>query len=324
MWQFPFEQVARESKIVLYGAGKVGHVFREQCIQRDWCEIIAWCDQRWETLEEEIVNPQDIMNLRFDVVVIALEDGNTAIEVMEYLQRMGIERKRLIWKTPLKGDKMCPVCRTEIKLFLPAGIFARPNAKCPVCHSLERHRALYLYFEANKNKFFKNMTVLHFAPERIFYNYFSSLDVDYWPVDINENYKGIRKAVDITNMPFENASIDMIVCNHVLEHIPNEREALSEMYRVLRDDGEAIVNVPLNVQLEETLEREEYNTPELRSKYYGQEDHVRVYGMDIESRFADANFKVEVIKISEEYSLEEMVRYGLKKNERIFILSKRR
>lgn len=324
MWQFPFNKVASGSKIVLYGAGKVGHAYRRQCIKWEWCEIVAWCDQCWETLGEEISNPQNIMNYQFDVVVIALKDENIAIEIMQYLQEMGIDRKYLIWEDPSKMDKLCPICLSGTKLFLPAGIFSRPNARCPVCRSLERHRALYLYFEENRNKFVKNMAVLHFAPETVFYNYFSTLDIDYWPVDINENYAGIRKAVDITNMPFENASMDMIVCNHVLEHIPDEKKALSEMYRVLRDDGEAIVTVPLNEQSDETLEKEEYNTPELRLKYYKQEDHVRLYGLDIASRFADANFKVEVIKIAEQYSKEDIIRYGLMESERIFILSKRK
>ena len=165
------------------------------------------------------------------------------------------------------------------------------------------------------------MKVLHFAPEGVFYNLFSSFkDIDYWPVDLNPNMRGVRKAVDITNITFDDDSFDLIMCTHVLEHIPDDRKAMSELYRVLKPKtGVALLNVPM-ASRPQTLEKPEYNTPELRLKYYGQADHVRYYGLDYPQRLRDAGFTVQEFKVNE-MSEEDIKRYGLIK-ESLFISRK--
>ncbi|MBR4642193.1 MAG: class I SAM-dependent methyltransferase [Selenomonadaceae bacterium] len=124
----------------------------------------------------------------------------------------------------------CPICKSKLRAYLPAGVNPRPNAMCPNCSSRERHRALWLLMQKlNWHK--QGMRVLHFAPEPIFYQLFSSFkDTDYWPVDLNPEMPGIRKVVDITDIPFEDNSFDLIMCTHVLEHIPDDRKAMRELY----------------------------------------------------------------------------------------------
>lgn len=164
---------------------------------------------------------------------------------------------------------------------------------------------------------------MHFAPEEIFWQLFTSLkDIDYWPVDLDPSRYGgkVRKAVDITDITFDNDSFDLIMCTHVLEHIPDDKKAMRELYRVLKPGGMAFLNVPL-FNMPATLEKPEYNTPELRLKYYGQEDHVRAYGLDYPQRLVDAGFKVQLFTMN---GLDEktLKRYGLNRNEKIFLCRK--
>ena len=214
----------------------------------------------------------------------------------------------------------CPICKSKFQAYFPAGETLRPNALCPKCYSLERHRALWLLMQQlNWHK--ENMRVLHFAPEPIFYQLFTSFkDIDYWPVDLNPNMFGVRKAVDITNITFDDNSFDLIICNHVLEHIPDDRKSMRELYRVLKKGGLAFLNVPL-FNIPTTLEKPEINTPELRLKYYGQADHVRAYGFDYPQRLGAAGFNVQLFTM-EDTDEKTLRRYGLDKNEKIFLCRK--
>lgn len=221
---------------------------------------------------------------------------------------------------PIEKKKVCPICKSSINVFLPYGVRVRSNAMCPVCGSLERHRALWLFCE--RSQILKQGgRMLHFAPEAVLYKIFSAQEnIDYWPVDINPNMPGIRKVVDITDIPFEDNSMDIIICNHVLEHIPDEKRALSELRRVLAPAGFAFLNVPIIKA--KTLENPDYNTPELRFRYYGQDDHVRAYGKDYPERLRSAGFKVEIVEIRNIVSPEEIVKYGLSESETIYLCRK--
>lgn len=215
----------------------------------------------------------------------------------------------------------CPVCHAKLRVFLPFGVKPRPNAQCPNCKSLERHRALWLLLQQLDWRR-KGMRVLHFAPERIFWQLFSSLkDIDYWPVDLNPNMFGVRKAVDITEIPFDDDSFDLIMCTHVLEHIPDDKTAMRELNRVLKPKtGIAFLNVPI-FNRPATLENPEYDTPELRTKYYGQADHVRAYGFDYPQRLQNAGFKVQLFTTNG-VDKKLLQRYGIPKDEKIFLCRK--
>ena len=214
------------------------------------------------------------------------------------------------------GGCECPLCKAKFPAYRPSKKSLIPKSICPNCNSLPRHRALRLLIE-KLNWYHKGMRVLHFAPESMFYKLFSSFkDIDYWPVDFNPKVFGIRKVVDITEIPFDDDSFDLIMCTHVLEHIPDDRKAMRELYRVLKPrTGIALLNVP--IWREHTLENHEYNTPELRTKYYGQVDHVRMYGLDYPQRLNEAGFEVQEFKLNE-LPKEDVKRYGLLKIEKLF------
>ena len=169
----------------------------------------------------------------------------------------------------------------------------------------------------------RGMKILHFAPELIFYQRFSSIpDVDYYPVDLNPNAYKIRQVVDITDIPFDDNTFDLIMATHVLEHIPDDKKAMSELYRVLKpNSGVALLTVPIfNRAI--TLENPEYNTPELRFKYYGQSDHVRAYGLDYPDRLRVAKFSVEEITMGKFFSDDDLKKFGINGNEQFHICRK--
>lgn len=212
----------------------------------------------------------------------------------------------------------CPICKAKFPAFLPFSVpplLPHPNSRCPNCGSLKRHRKLYLLMQ-KLDWHREGMRILHFAPERTLFYFFNTFqDIDYWPVDLNPKMYGVRKAVDITDITFDDDSFDLIMCTHVLEHIPDDRKAMSELYRVLKPKtGIAFLNVPI-FNNPTTLENPEYNTPELRRKYYGQADHVRAYGFDYPDRLRAAGFNV---RLFEDIDDKDLKRYGINKNEQIF------
>lgn len=205
--------------------------------------------------------------------------------------------------TPPEKDKLCPVCGERVRLYLPvlrsngSNVFAR-DIMCPVCSSYNRHRAyaLFLNMMGNILDGKDKIKVLHFAPEKCFYQKFSKMqNVDYYPVDIDSNRKEIRDVVDITNIPYVDDSFDFIMCTHVLEHVQDDKKGMSEMYRVLKQGGHALINVPIDESREHTFENPEYNTPELKEKYYGHADHVRSYGRDYSDLLRNVGFIVNEV-----------------------------
>lgn len=233
-------------------------------------------------------------------------------------QKLWLSNKKVAGYNP-EGRKVCPVCKKELMLYLPYGEYMRYNAQCPYCGSLERHRAYWMYWKKYNIFDGKRIRLLHFAPEKCFLDEIRKMEwIDYYPVDLNAEFYGIREKVDITDIPYKDHMFDLIICNHVLEHIPNESKALSELQRVLDIDGTAFITVPVCESAETTLEKEEYNTPQLRRKFYGNSDHVRMYGKDFAGRLENAGFMVNRIIINENYTKEELDMYGVYKNETIY------
>lgn len=223
-----------------------------------------------------------------------------------------------IYDATAKEKKVCPICKQEVRLFVPAGVKLRRNAQCPVCKTLERHRFIWLYLERFTDVFTPSpKSVLHFAPEKGFYDKFKSIEeIDYTPVDFNPDHPRSIRAVDIQTIPFEDNRFDVIMCNHVLEHIPDDKKAISELFRVLKPGGTAYICVPMKRGLETTYEDPSHDTPELRELYYGQDDHLRWYGSD----FAELlkAFSVKAISPSDVFTDKEVEEYALLRNEALF------
>lgn len=216
------------------------------------------------------------------------------------------------------NSKYCPVCNTYSKSFLPFGDNPRPQALCPNCGSLERHRLVYLYFKNRTPIFSKEVKFLHFAPEGVFKNIFSNCEnIDYHPADLFP--RSSDEKIDMQNIPYENDTFDFIYNSHVLEHVPDDIKAIQELYRVIKPGGKVIIMVP--IMCDKTLEKDEYNTPELRSKYYGQFDHLRAYGKDFIGRLKSVGFEVEIVTTTNLVKEEKISKYGISRDQ-IFICTK--
>jgi SAM-dependent methyltransferase len=227
----------------------------------------------------------------------------------------------------LNGDAVqCPCCGSRYITFLPAGLQKRANAKCIKCGSLERHRTLWLYLHENTNIFTAPVKILHVAPEKQLYQKFSTLNnIDYHPIDLNPDkyaYGSKTKMMDVTAMTYPDEFFDVVLCNHVLEHIPDDRRAMSEMFRVLKEGGWAILNVPVKTNMENTFEDSSVIDPKKREEVFGQCDHVRIYGKDYTTRLIGVGFMVKVTDYVSKFKHNERFRYGLKENELIYYCTK--
>ena len=204
----------------------------------------------------------------------------------------------------------CPCCHGEFDQFLTFGRVPRPNARCPGCGSLERHRLAYLYLEREGLLNRLGLRVLHVAPEDALARpLLRSRGVRYLAIDREPGHVGA--VMDLTRLACPDEVFDLVICNHVLEHIPDDRQAMRELRRVLAPDGRAIVQVPMSFNLATTLEDLSIVDPAVRERLYGQHDHVRLYGRDYLDRLAAAGFRVHIDCIAQELGEEMRARYGI-------------
>ncbi|MDR2569116.1 MAG: methyltransferase domain-containing protein [Oscillospiraceae bacterium] len=193
----------------------------------------------------------------------------------------------------------------------------RENAMCPNCRSLERLRLVYLYLIQHTNMFTTKNKILHFAPERSLVNICKkSPNIEYYSADIK---KGCAMyAVDIMNICFGNEEFDYVVLNHVLEHVSDDIKALTEVLRILKPGGKAIITVPISPTNKSTLEQPTVSDDE-RLTLYGQHDHVRLYGMDFPERMQEAGFKVDTFIAGTNVPLTLVEQYALLIGETVYI-----
>ncbi len=250
------------------------------------------------------------------------------IEELEYQQKKQILHLETlstdIYDNKVIPKKICPLCKSELLAFLPFGVNpkVRGNALCPNCGSLERHRASYLFLTENTNIFEENIKMLHFAPEKVLFEIFSNKkNIEYLPVDLNPDQFYAKEKMDIQNIKYPEDTFDFIYCSHVLEHVPHDQKAMKELYRVLKPDGSALIMVPIKHSSKKTFEDSSVNTPELRSQYYGQFDHLRYYGLDFQEKLENAGFNVSK-DFTQNISIESQKKYGLNLSDTIFYCTK--
>lgn len=215
-----------------------------------------------------------------------------------------------------KGDTFeDPIDGKTFRSFLPYGYESpRENVLSPSTLSLERHRLLWLFLKKETNFFESPLTVLHFAPEQAFYKRFRKLkNLNYTTTDLNSPLAAIK--ADICNLPFADNSYDVILCNHVLEHIPDDTKAMKELYRVLKPGGWGIFQIPQDVKRDKTFEDNSITDKIERTKIFGQYDHVRIYGRDYFDKLRAIGFKVSAIDFTQQLSPAEIDRFRLAKGE---------
>ncbi len=204
----------------------------------------------------------------------------------------------------------CSVCSARVRAFARFGDPEREDARCPVCHSLERHRLAWLFLERCTPLFDgRRRELLHFAPEPVFAERLRRIPgVQHLGVDLADPRADLR--LDITRLPFADGERDVIFCSHVLEHVPDDRKALRELARVLEpSSGWMILQVPLRDA--PTDEDPTVTDPAERTRRFGQSDHVRVYGWDFTARLRAAGFDVAEIHARRWLGARDAARYGL-------------
>ena len=218
----------------------------------------------------------------------------------------------------------CPICEGHFRKFLPYGYtdVNSDNRLCPRCLSLERHRLIWLYLQKKTNVFTQTTKMLHIAPEQSFFKRFKKIEtLTYHTGDLESPIADFH--FDIHEIPFEENTYDFVMCNHVLEHVKDEFMATSEIFRVLKPGGWAILQVPINLKFDVTYEDSSIVDSQERETHFGQYDHVRWHGKDYAKRLEKSGFKVEELDFVNEFSVNEIEKMRLPKDEILYIARKR-
>lgn len=233
----------------------------------------------------------------------------------------------------------CPLCKNTTQDYSPLPNYYKENAEkngfsyfgqcemtahnsysCPQCWASDRER-LYGYWLTKKLNNSKDFSMIHFAPEKALSEWLqNNFSFNYATADLmmeNVDYK-----IDMMNMPFKNDSYDSFICSHILEHVEDDILAVSELYRILKPGGWGILMAPICTEIEYTLEDKNHKTEEERWKYYGQNDHLRLYShkgyLDV---ISSAGFDVQQLDI--DYFGEKVFnQLGLKKTSILYIVEK--
>lgn len=224
----------------------------------------------------------------------------------------------------LRGNRYtCPINGKSYRKFLPYGrLKPRENALCPDSLSLERHRLLWLFLQQRTSFFKERLHFLHIAPEQCFMKAFERQHgVKYITADLESPLARVK--MDVHKIPFEQNTFDVVMCNHVMEHVDNDLLAMREIFRVLKPGGWAIMQVPFFSPVpDQTFEDPSITSPREREQAYGQNDHVRLYGQDYPDRIRSAGFEVREDHFVEELSAEDIRRYSLPPHEVIYYCTK--
>ncbi|RYG53437.1 MAG: class I SAM-dependent methyltransferase [Chitinophagaceae bacterium] len=215
-----------------------------------------------------------------------------------------------------------PIDNRSFRSFLPYGYGKqRNNVLSPSTLSLERHRLLWLYLKNETDFFSADKKVLHFAPEQAFYTRFrKQKNLDYTTTDLLSPLADVK--ADICNLPFPDNSYDLILCNHVLEHIPDDTKAMQELFRVMKPGGMGIFQIPQDLNRATTFEDNSITDQKQRAEIFGQYDHVRVYGRDYFDKLRGIGFQVDEIDYTSQLSPLEVRRYCLAPGEIIPVVHK--
>lgn len=223
-----------------------------------------------------------------------------------------------------KGNAVeCPICENHFSTFLSYGSnkALRQNVLCPHCLSLERHRLLWLYLNERTSFFTQPHHFLHIAPEQCFHHRFKALkNITYFTGDLESPLAEYH--FDLHQIPFDDNAFDVIMCNHVLEHVDDYAQCMREIFRVLAPGGWAIMQVPIDYTNPNTYEDSSITSPEAREEHFWQKDHLRLFGRDYPQKLEDAGFKVKKDAFVKELTEEKREKLRLQNEEIIYFAEK--
>lgn len=216
-----------------------------------------------------------------------------------------------------------PIDGRTYRKMLPYGrVRTRPNALAPHSLSLERHRALWLFLLEFSDFFTSSSRMLHMAPEYCFIKRFRSLSsLDYVTGDLDSPWADHH--FDVHSIPFDDASFDIVMANHLLEHVDDDHAVLREFYRVLRPGGWGILQVPIDWTNPNTEEDRSITDPTELERLYWQRDHLRLYGYEnYPHRLSSAGFTVEIVDMKDVLGASRYERYALGGEQWVFLVKK--
>ena len=246
----------------------------------------------------------------------------TRIIPRHYLQHVSHFFLR-IFSLFLRGNKFeDPINGKTYRKLLPYGrLKPRENAIAPDSLSLERHRLMWLFLKDRTNFFKDKLKFLHIAPEYCFIKIFKGMkNIDYTTGDLISPWADVK--MDVHDIPFEENSFDVVICNHVLEHVDDSNKVMREFYRVMRPGGWGIFQVPIDNNNPNTIEDKSVTDPKDRERLYWQSDHLRLFGRDYGDRLSKAGFKVTESDYINELDPKLVERYALPKNEMVYFCEK--
>lgn len=230
---------------------------------------------------------------------------------------------------------VCQVCGKTYRRFMHQGVRAelfrrhrivgagyKKNVRCPNCRSTHRVRLLFLFFQLRSDIYRKNVRVLHISPKKEIARLLRGHDnIDHVCGALHPETRAEFDAVkvDVTEIGFPDGEFDVVICNHVLEHVPEDEKAMREIHRVLKPGGFAVLQVPLALDLESTLEDPSIVDGKARIKAYGQKDHLRLYGLDYFEKLAGAGFRVVRDNPFENRWLPDVAEYCLDEAEDVIV-----
>jgi SAM-dependent methyltransferase len=231
--------------------------------------------------------------------------------------------------------RQCPFCRLKFRRFIaypgePSPLFANEHivgggpmeeSFCPFCTSSTRERHVFLFLKACTSVFTEPVRMLHLAPEKNLQRILRSCgNIRYISADLGSPLASVQ--TDITALSFADDIFDVVICNHVLEHIPDDRQAMREIIRVLKPGGWAILQVPIATSRAATEEAPSITSPNERLRLFGQTDHVRVYAEDYIHRLEDCGFVVDLHSLSKQNGEPYAKYFGLLRDENIYLAKK--
>lgn len=234
------------------------------------------------------------------------------------------------WMLPVigllyRGRKfVCPLCGKKFRKLLPYGyVTSRKNALCPHCLSLERHRLLWLYLQRETDLLTTLPHLLHIAPEvclmRHLKPHYRHNKAHYTTADLESPLADLH--FDIQQIPIQDEQFDVVICNHLMEHVEDDLQAMRELHRILRPGGWGLLLSPVDLNRAETFEDDSITDPAERTRIFGQYDHRRLYGNDFTDRLRQAGFEVEDLNYADSLTAEERIRFALPEDH-IYVIHK--